>query len=244
MIKECDMTEEEAQQTYDAYQTRLSAHATRLVAGRKRSELTDEEILNMARETKQHALADMDRIDALGEKPCKARQRKQRDSIRRCYEETGSWGKVFATEVYDEDEYHDAFLDIVEEKTGEKIRTAEDLKRLIGHDTGDAINDWQKIIVSAGRARYDRALEECLDNGGKYADLLKIDPETFELSKDEQLKRIPGVISCWAHLMEGAFIRPDLSVVADKLEAPFSVIFKAANPGFHHLTDKWKKDAA
>lgn len=227
----------------DMWIRRGEGHAKRLVAGRKAGEISAEEQREIFEELKRLSKADIERAGDMAEGAFDKLARERRDNIWRCYEETGSWHKVYTTEVYaDDSACAEAFIDLVEEKAGGKVESAEDLIRLIGMNTEetDILEGFTDTIRQARLSRYGRALEECLNNGGKYPDLLKIAPESFGLEKEDQKERIRAVIGWWAHVMGAGFMRPDVGEVAERLEAPYSEIFHAANPGFHHLTDKWK----
>jgi len=101
------------------------------------------------------------------------------------------------------------------------------------------------ILKSAVEYRYRTALEKALNSGAKYKDLLAIDPEAFGITGENivgtedaelarwdkaayQKEKIRESICFWAFIDESSYMRPDLHAVAEKLEAPYSEIWEAA----------------
>lgn len=162
----------------------------------------------------------------------------QRRTMEKCHRETGSWHEVYTTVVYDDTEYAGIFMDLLQEVLGEKIATPEDLERLtdIRMGTTDSREGLLQTIVDARYWKYSQALDGCLAGGGKYPELLKVEPEDFGLPqewprwKDEKWnkeKAIIWAVGMWANLGESSHALPDLHAVARALNAPYRVVFEA-----------------
>jgi hypothetical protein len=121
---------------------------------------------------------------------------------------------------------------------------------------GMSPGDYQKILASedcyrmAIESRYAIALDKKLRDGGKYKDLLAIDPKTFGLSEKWNYPYNLGAINArekkWAvkegskqdmilkaiffqfRLGEAPYMRPPLRDVADAIDAPYGEILKAS----------------
>jgi hypothetical protein len=76
----------------------------------------------------------------------------------------------------------------------------------------------------AMRHRYRLALEDCLKNGGKYPDLLEINPTTFYLTADFQEPAITMALETFIYDQPA---KPDLRSLAESLEAPYSLLMQA-----------------
>jgi|GEM_PF-4919550 hypothetical protein len=219
---------------------RSGASAKALLAGRRASEITPEEKESIIVELAKMSIADDSRAEELSEGPFVKRQRETLDKMRKCYEESGSWHKVYTTEVYTDSGFcAEVFIDFVERNTGENVRDTIHLLALTGL-TGetDTMEGFEKTMRQARESRYERTLARALDEGAKYKDLLEIDPKDFGFSGDtisdfDEMSFKQGfvrlAIACWADLMESSVIRPDLRAVADNLEAPFKEIWAATN---------------
>ena len=102
-----------------------------------------------------------------------------------------------------------------------------------------------ETLKSAVEYRYRTALEKALNSGAKYKDLLAIDPEAFGITGESivgtedaelarwdkaayQTEKIRESIGFWSYAMEASHTRPDLHTIAEKLEAPYSEIWEAA----------------
>ena len=155
--------------------------------------------------------------------------RKTRDKIRACYDKTGSFHEVYTTEVYSDSEYPaEAFIDLVEEKTGEKVRDAEHLKTLAGlTEETDTLEGLQNTVFNARQSRYSRELDRILGSGGKYKDLVAVDPERFGLAEADKQALIKRELWAFALVDSHSINGPILRDVAEKLEAPFRVIMEA-----------------
>ena len=163
--------------------------------------------------------------------------------IREAYEESKDWNKVISTAVYsDVDEAQEAFIDYVEETYQTKVKDAKHLQKLTGI-TEETLEGLEETLNKARYSKYFRALEKALQEGVKYKDLLQIKPQDFGLPKtwrgclgSDQYSYI-----LWA--IENAFligepntsVRPDLKVIAQEIEAPYSVLMDA-----HKICNKWK----
>lgn len=222
--------------------SRNGARAKALLAGRRVSEVTPEEKEAILAELVELSIADEKRAVDLSEGPFIKRDREVREKMRTCYEESGSWHKVYTTEVYSDDQFcAEAFIDLVEQKAGEKVIDAPQLMRLTRlNEETDTLEGFQRTIRQARESQYERALENALDNGAKYKDLLEIDPKDFGFSLDMisdydessfKQSAIRLTVAYWAGLMDSSLIRPGLRAVAEKLEAPFYEIWAASQWG-------------
>ncbi len=150
------------------------------------------------------------------------------------YLETKSWEEVFISVVYgDIDVSMEAFVDYVEEVFNTKIQNAEQLVELTGlkEEPIDAI---EEIITIWREKRYLRALENVLATGGKYQDLLKIEPSEYGLPKtwtgffeEPHNKNLAIKWAIYDHfdLMDEPG-NPALTQIAEKLDVPYSFIME------------------
>jgi hypothetical protein len=175
------------------------------------------------------------------------RHKGQRRSMEKCHRETGSWHEVYTTQVYsDSPEHAGVFLDLLQESFGETIATPEDLIRLtdISLEETDTREGLEQTLIDARYWKYSQALDFCLTGGGKYPDLLKLEPGDFGLPlewprwKEETFnkeKAILWAVGLWANLGEVGHFVPDLHTVARVLEAPYRVVFEARKAlSFNH----------
>lgn len=170
--------------------------------------------------------------------------------LKEFYEEEKSWEKLLIVAQNSNDEMlYEVFLKLVEENTGEGIASYQQLQAATKiynlNDLDyikkeiDAPEDWKptnKVTEAeaefrvmacfyvAMRHRYRLALEACLRNGGKYPDLLEINPTTFYLTADFQEPAITMALETFIYDQPA---KPDLRSLADKINAPYSVILKA-----------------
>jgi hypothetical protein len=129
------------------------------------------------------------------------------------------------------------FLLLVEKKKGIEIKTPKELSKVAGLSTTDP-GYIEGVFYSAKEELYKEEIARLLDNGSKYKDLLNVDPKSFYLPKtwkncDEEEMSQERVISSSLFFSffseEGLHGRPiSYRDVAERLEAPLSVILKAA----------------
>lgn len=173
--------------------------------------------------------------------------------------EAKSYGDLF-TEIYeDEPHLNEIFLRLVEETEGIAVTSTKQLQEITGiteiygywdEEKGETVpyeekkptkKEAQRIafeqvgetFTSAMSYRYLKALEDVLNAGGKYSDLLQIRPSYFNLPETWS--------NCWtsdqytsiiwatteAFLINERYYRPDLRSIAEELEGPYSMILDA-----------------
>lgn len=179
------------------------------------------------------------------------------------------YGDLFA-EIYEDEMYlNEIFVRLVEEEEGVAITSAKQLQKLTGiteiygywdegkGDTipyGDnkptkeeaqeiALKQIEDTFIKAMSYRYSKALEDILEAGGKYSDLLQVKPSYFNLPESWSGCLPTDQYSSILWAIENAFligepntsVRPDLKVIAQEIEAPYSVLMDA-----HKICNKWK----
>lgn len=186
--------------------------------------------------------------------------------IAETYQESKSWGVVFSTCVYSNEPLaQEGFIDYVEEICKTKVKDAKHLQKLTGithldswdnkagkHVTPDteegakenAIRELEETIIGSRYSKYFRTLEDAIQSGAKYKDLLRLKPESFGLPQSwrghlgsDQYSSILWALSFAFLVNESAFLRisPDLRSIAEEVEAPYSVLMDCYN-----LTNKRK----
>ncbi len=180
--------------------------------------------------------------------------KKSYERLKALGDESKSYGDLF-TEIYEDENYlNEIFVRLVEETEGVAITSAKQLQELTGiteiygywdEEKGEtvpygdkkptkkeaqeiAFKQIENTFTSAMSYRYSKALEDILEAGGKYSDLLQVKPSYFNLPEtwsgclgSDQYSSI-----LWA--IENAFligepntsVRPDLKVIAQEIEAP------------------------
>jgi hypothetical protein len=155
------------------------------------------------------------------------------------------------TEVYqDEDYLNEIFIRIVEETEEVAISSAKQLQELTG--IKEIYGYWEKegtdkptkkqaqeialkqiedTFTKGMSYRLSKALENILEAGGKYNDLLQVKPSYFNLPEtwsgclDTDLySSILYSINTVFYIGETSVIRPDLKAIAQEIEAPYSVL--------------------
>ena len=175
--------------------------------------------------------------------------------IARFYTELGSWKEVLLQKVIPYlPQYAEAFIYYLENLHQVRVLDAYQLQYLISLDTfptwdritGDytgpqteeegsknAINCLEEVITRARFDQYYRALEFLLAMGGNYKDLLRVDPEEYELPStwkyclaQDKYSTILWVIAIEFDLPEAPTLShlPDLRTIAKQIEAPYSVL--------------------
>jgi len=167
------------------------------------------------------------------------------------YESTGSWQAVFSDFIPEECYVCEIFVSLVEEETGKKITSAKDLQEATGikaygsfsegkdevipyktkptekqvrADTEEQVKD---IFLRGMENKYYDTLYRLLKSGGKYSDLLKIEPSEFHLSETYKEETIKKVLCIYYNLWDPPGARPDVKTIAEHIEAPYSVVLGA-----------------
>lgn len=123
-------------------------------------------------------------------------------------------------------EYHEPFMDIVEEKAGKKIRTPEDLSAVTGLKNTEEL---QLLLSEAGERRYGRAITTALEDGATLKEILEIDPGALGYCGPDSLETVGERIGIWAGL-EGCFLTdPPIRNLSEALEAPYMELLKILN---------------
>lgn len=156
----------------------------------------------------------------------------------RLFSEGKSLADAFETCVYsDVADANHAFLNLVEEKSGVEIKSAEQLRTLAGIRE-ELKGDVEHCFTAAVEHRYESALEKIVRAGGTWGDLLAVDPKSFGLpekwngiagakAKTSQTDSIYKVIY-FAFSMGDDLYRAPLRDIADKLKAPYGEVLKAS----------------
>lgn len=195
--------------------------------------------------------------------------KKSYDRLKALGDENKSYGDLF-TEIYEDETYlNEIFVRIIEETEGVAITSAKQLQELTGiteiygywdEEKGETVpygdkkptkKEAQEIafkqieatFTSAMSYRYSKALEDILDAGGKYSDLLQVKPSFFNLPESWTGTLATDQYSSILWAIENAFligepntsVRPDLKAIAQEIEAPYSVLMDA-----HKICNKWK----
>lgn len=180
-----------------------------------------------------------------------ARRTKWSDYLKEFYESTGSWQKVFSDFIPEESYVCEIFVRLVEEKTGKTITSAKNLQEATGikaygsfsegkdeviryktkptekqvkADTAEQVTD---IFLRGMENRYYDTLYRLLKAGGKYSDLLKIEPSEFHLPQSYKEETIKKVLCISYNLWDPPGARPDVKTIAEHIEAPYSVVLGA-----------------
>ena len=196
--------------------------------------------------------------------------KKSYERLKALSDESKSYGDLF-TEIYEDEQYlNEIFVRLVEETEGVAITSAKQLQELTGiteiygywdEEKGEtvpygdkkptkkeaqeiAFKQIEEAFTSAMSYRYSKALEDILEAGGKYSDLLQVKPSYFNLPESWSGCFLPtDQYSSILWAIEAAFligepntsVRPDLKVIAQEIEAPYSVLMDA-----HKICNKWK----
>ena len=186
-------------------------------------------------------------------------------------QEGKSYGDLF-TEIYSDTTYlNELFVRLVEEQEGVVITSAKQLQELTGitelysyfdsdkgedvYYTGDreptkeeaqeiALRQIEGAFTMAMSYRYSKALENILQAGGKYSDLLKVKPSYFNLPGTWEGYLPTGQYSSILWAIEQTFkvskpinsVKPDLRTVAKEIEAPYSVLMDV-----YSVYSEWKQ---
>ena len=162
-------------------------------------------------------------------------------AIAECYLRTKDWNKVISTTVYsDINEANESFIDYVEETYQTKVKDATHLRKLCNINTdkdgdGATLNELEDVILLSRLTKYLRALDNALNKGAMYKDLLQIKPKDYGLPEawsrsycsDQNSSILWAIATHFLILEPGNMIRPELRVIAQEIEAPYSVLLDA-----------------
>jgi hypothetical protein len=197
------------------------------------------------------------------------RYKKSYDKLKDLVDEGKTFGDIF-TEIYsDESDLCDIFIRLIEDKEGVVITSAKQLQELSGiteiygywdEDKGETVAYKDKTIITKKEAqeeaktqieetfiqgmdnRYSTTLEDMLQAGAKYKDILLLNPKDFNLPKQWSgtLAKNKEEVILWAisfiYLIDepGGFrLMPSLRTIAEDIKAPYSVVmdaYKLVNP--------------
>jgi hypothetical protein len=147
------------------------------------------------------------------------------------------WSDIL-TEIYDEDKaLNEIFVRLVEEREGVTITTAKALQEItciyrLGFDKNfekeEARSQLEHVFNYAMKYRYERALEEMLDGGGKYSDLVKTDPTKFYLPDNIKEDAIEEAIYNSFELGDTSAMKPALMEIAKATGVPYEIVLRSS----------------
>ena len=179
--------------------------------------------------------------------------KKSYERLKALGDEGKSYGDLFKEIYQDVDYLNEIFVRLVEETEVVAITSAKQLQELTGITHLDSWDiktreyitpkteeeakenaniEAEETFTSAMSYRYSKALEDILQAGGKYSELLQIKPSYFNLPETwsgnkNQYFSILRAISFVFNIGENSSIRPDLKTIAQEIEAPYSVLMDA-----------------
>ena len=138
---------------------------------------------------------------------------------------------------YMEPDFWEILIDLIEESRGSKIADAKELQEITGL-TEYSLEEVNKWLTWGRWSKYNKALKAALEGGGKYADLLKIEPSAYGLPQEwesyenegAQIGKERAVVNaiCWHYgLPEWSAIRPSPREAAEASGAPYPLILEA-----------------
>jgi hypothetical protein len=171
-------------------------------------------------------------------------------------DEGKSYGDLFKEIYQDVDYLNEIFVRLVEETEVVAITSAKQLQELTGitHlDSWDiktseyitpkteeeakenANKEIEDTFIKAMNYRYSKALEDILQAGGKYSELLQVKPSYFNLpetwsgslTKDQYSSILWAIHFVFRIGEPNASVRPDLKTIAQEIDAPYSVLMDA-----------------
>jgi len=143
---------------------------------------------------------------------------------------------------YMECTFWEGLIDLIEESRGSKIADAKELQEITGL-TEYSLEELSKWLAWGRWSKYNKALEAALEGGGKYADLLKIEPSAYGLPQEWESYENEGAqigkeraianAICWHYcLADLSIARPSPRAVAEASGAPYFLILGATGD-FH-----------
>lgn len=195
--------------------------------------------------------------------------RKSYETLKGVRKAGGSWGDIF-TEIYaDEMPLNELFVKLVEEEEKVAITSAQQLQEITNitelHSYWDgeknedryygdkkptkkeaqkiARTEVEDVFTKAMYYRYSRSLNNILEAGGKYIDLINLKPsffnlpETWEgcLATDQYSSILLAIAHSFSIREPNSTLRPDLRTIAKDLEAPYSVLLDS-----HKICNGWR----
>lgn len=204
--------------------------------------------------------------------------KKSYDRLKALVEEGKTFGYIFS-EIYSDEYYlNDIFIRLIEDKEGVAITSAKQLQELSGiteiygywdEDKGETVQYKDKTISNKKEAqeeakkqieqtfiqgmynRYFTTLEDMLEAGAKYKDILLLSPKDFNLPEQWSgtLAKNKEEVILWAigftYLINetaSLMLLPDLRSIAQEIEAPYSVLmdcYRLFN-GSSNKKEDWK----
>ena len=201
--------------------------------------------------------------------------KKSYDKLKALVDEGKTFEYIF-TEIYSDEAYlNDIFIRLIEDKEKVAITSAKQLQELSGikeihgywdEDKGEIVQYKDKTISTKKEAqeealrqienaftlgmynRYFTTLEDMLEAGAKYKDILLLNPKDFNLPEQWSgtLAKNKEEVILWAisftYLINepvSLILLPDLRSIAQEIQAPYSVLMDCYN-----LTNKGKKYGA
>jgi len=187
--------------------------------------------------------------------------KKSYDKLKALSDEGTSYGDLF-TEVYDDESYlNDIFIRLIEEEEGVTITSAKQLQELTGiteiygewdketekikpypgkeaistkkEAQEEALRQMEHTLIQGMYNRYFTTLEDMLQAGAKYKDILLLSPKDFNLPDQWSgtLAKNKEEVILWAisftYLINepgNLMMLPSLRTVAEEIEAPYSVL--------------------
>ena len=186
--------------------------------------------------------------------------KKSYDRLKALVDEGKTFGDIF-TEIYSDESYlNDIFIRLIEDKEGVAITSAKQLQELSGiteiygywdEDKKETVTYKDKTISTKKEAqeeakkqiedtfiqgmynRYFTTLEDMLEAGAKYKDILLLSPKDFNLPDQWSgtLAKNKEEVILWAisftYLINepgSLMMSPSLRTVAEEIEAPYSVL--------------------
>lgn len=194
---------------------------------------------------------------------------KSYEELKAFLKESGSYGDLF-TEIYEDETYlNEIFVRLVEEEEGVAITSAKQLQELTGiteiygywdEEKGETVpygdkkpskkqaqetaySQIEETFINAMSYRYSKALEDILEAGGKYKDLLQIKPSYFNLpdtwgggiASDQYTSILWALEEVFLIGEPNRSVKPDLKTIAKEVDAPYSVLMDA-----HKVCNQWK----
>jgi hypothetical protein len=260
-----------AQKLMDSYKADLLAEAQLLLkSGKKVEDIAEHYIQELKGDTMNKIVNAFTKSSEFNDSLYK----KSYEMLKALGDGSKSYGDLF-TEIYEDETYlNEIFVRLVEEAEGVAITSAKQLQELTGiteiygywdEEKGETVpygdkkptkKEAQEIafkqvedtFIKAMSYRYSKALEDILEAGGKYSDLLQVKPSFFNLPEtwsgclgSDQYSSILWALSFEFLISEpvSLMLLPDLRSIAQEVKAPYSVLMDCYN-----LTNKGKKYGA
>ncbi len=249
-----DETAEELLKSGDNYSPQVMHILTTLINNK-----AEEYKLHKLSPTEDEVKKDIDRIKSIiAETLLKSREYKDKlykksyDKLKALVDEGKPFKEIF-TEIYSDESYlNDIFIRLIEDKEGVAITSAKQLQELSGiteiygsweenkekkptkkQAQEEANKEIEDTFIQGMYNRYFCTLEDMLEAGAKYKDILLLSPKDFNLPNQWSgtLAKNKEEVIRWAigftyDINEPASLTmfPSLRAVAEEIEAPYSVI--------------------